>query len=127
MLLCVQEDGFLFTCGQSGISSQSTLGFTPQQVCVSGEFGCALVFVEQKLSLLQYRNGKLSQAPPLSLSAEIVEMSFGNYRDQHSEQFEPLILLLINVDQSLQLVAMPASRFSFQAATELDIGLELPM
>ena len=33
----------------------------------------------------------------------------------------------MNVDQSLQLIAMPASRFSFQAATDLDIGLELPL
>lgn len=126
-LLCVQEDGFLFTCSQNGLSSQSTLGFAPRLVCASAEFGCALAFGEQKLTLLQYRNGKLSQTGPLSLSAEIVGMSFGHYRDEHSEQFEPLALLLVNVDQSLQLVAMPASRFNFQAATDLDVGLELPL
>lgn len=126
-LLCVQGDGFLFTCSPDGLSSQSTLGFSPELICANSEFGCVLAFGEQKLVLLHLRNGKLSQTGPLSLSAEIVGMSFGHYRDQHSEQFEPLILLLINVDSSLQLVAMPASRFSFQAATDLDIGLELPL
>lgn len=80
-LLCIQNDGFLFTCSPDGLSSQSVLGFVPEQACASSEFGCALVFGEQKLTLLQYRNGKLTQTGPLSLSAEIVGMSFGNYRD----------------------------------------------